>query len=51
MAAITLGEILKHVEEFEDVLQNFYSKLSQKTTHEGVRLLTEYMSRHSHRIG
>ncbi|MHC4881725.1 MAG: hypothetical protein ACYTEN_05255 [Planctomycetota bacterium] len=50
MAAITLGEILKHVEEFEDVLQNFYSKLSQKTTHEGVRLLTEYMSRHSHRI-
>ena len=47
MAAITLGEILEHVEEFEEILRDFYAKLSEKTTHEGVRLLTEYMSRHS----
>jgi hypothetical protein len=50
MLAITLGEILGHVEEFEGNLKDFYAKLSTKTTHEGVRLLTDYMSRHSFRI-
>jgi hypothetical protein len=50
MAAITLGEILKHAEDFETMLGNFYARLSQKTSHEGVRLLTEYMSRHTHHI-
>ncbi len=51
MAAITLDEILEHVEQFEQLLQDFYEKLSEDTTHEGVRLLTGYMSRHSQRIG
>jgi hypothetical protein len=50
MRAITLGEILEHVETFEENLKDFYTHLSQETTHEGVRLLTDYMSRHSHRI-
>jgi ferritin-like protein len=50
MMAITLGEILEHVEQFEQLLRDFYANLSQETTHEGVRLLTDYMSRHSLRI-
>ncbi|MHC5089629.1 MAG: hypothetical protein ACYSOF_02165 [Planctomycetota bacterium] len=50
MLAVTLGEILKYVETFEELLKNFYAKLSEESTHEGVRLLTNYMSRHSHRI-
>ena len=50
MLAITLGEILGHVEHFEQLLADYYRNLSRKTTHEGVRLLTDYMSRHSLRI-
>ncbi len=50
MLAITLGEILGHVEHFEQLLEDYYANLSHKTTHEGVRLLTDYMSRHSLRI-
>jgi hypothetical protein len=50
MLAVTLGEILGHVEHFEQLLGDYYANLSRKTTHEGVRLLTDYMSRHSLRI-
>ena len=50
MLAITLCEILGHVEHFEQLLGDYYANLSRKTTHEGVRLLTDYMSRHSLRI-
>ncbi|MHC4231498.1 MAG: hypothetical protein ACYSTW_02710, partial [Planctomycetota bacterium] len=50
MRAITLGEILGHVERFEQSLGDYYANLCRKTTHEGVRLLTDYMSRHSLRI-
>ena len=50
MLAITLGEILEHVERFEQSLGDYYSNLSRDTTHEGVRLLTDYMSRHNLRI-
>ncbi len=50
MAAITLGEILEHAEAFEELLGNLYQRLSQTSTHEGVRLLTEYMSRHTRHI-
>ena len=50
MLAITLGEILGHVEHFEQLLGDDYANLSRKTTHEGVRLLTDYMNRHSLRI-
>jgi hypothetical protein len=50
MRAITIGQVLGHIEEFEDLLSNFYEKVSQESSHEGVRLLTEYMSRHSHHM-
>ena len=50
MRAVTIGQVLDHVEEFEGMLTEFYRQFSEETTHEGVRLLTEYMSRHSHHI-
>jgi len=50
MLAITLGEIMGHVERFEQLLGDYYAKLCRDTTREGVRLLTDYMSRHSLRI-
>lgn len=50
MLAVTIGRVLDHVEKFEDLLAQFYKTISEKNSHEGVRLLTEYMSRHSHHI-
>ena len=49
MGIVTIAEVLRHVEKFEDMLADFYEKLSHDTTHEGVRLLTDYMSRHRQR--
>ena len=46
MGVVTIAEVLRHVEEFERMLAEFYAKLSHETTREGVRLLTDYMSRH-----
>jgi hypothetical protein len=46
MGVVTIAEVLRHVEEFERMLVEFYAKLSLQTTREGVRLLTDYMSRH-----
>ncbi|MDH4202066.1 MAG: hypothetical protein OEV87_04165 [Phycisphaerae bacterium] len=50
MRAITIGQVLDHVEAFEDLLSTFYETFSRESSHEGVRLLTEYMSRHSHHM-
>lgn len=49
MLDITIAEVLKHVEEFENMLADFYEKLSHDTAREGVRLLADYMSRHRRR--
>lgn len=50
MRAVTIGQVLDHVEAFEGMLVDFYQRFSRENPHEGVRLLTEYMSRHSHHI-
>lgn len=50
MRAIMISQVLEHVEKFEDMLTEFYKKFSEESSHEGVRLLTEYMSRHSHHL-
>ena len=50
MRAVTIGQILDHVEKFEAMQADFYRRLSEENPHEGVRLLTEYMSRHSSHI-
>ena len=46
MAIITIKNVLKHADQFEKMLADYYASLSDKTTREGVRLLTNYMSRH-----
>jgi rubrerythrin len=50
MAVVTVADVLKHAEEFEELLADYYATLSQRTTREGVRLLTDYMSRHRQRL-
>ena len=49
MAIITIAQVLACAEAFEGELAKFYAKVSQQTTSEGVRLLTDYMSRHRQR--
>ena len=50
MAIVTVADVLKHAETFEQMLAEYYAKLSERTVREGVRLLTDYMSRHQARI-
>ena len=50
MLAITIDEILRHAEKFESHLAEFYTKISEETTLDAVRLLTDYMGRHQNRI-
>ena len=46
MAIITIENVLEHAEQFEQMLADYYANLSEKTNRDGVRLLTDYMSRH-----
>ena len=50
MAVITVGDALKRAEEFERAVAAFYSKLSMEAEQDGVRLLTQYMSRRRPRV-
>lgn len=50
MAVVTVAEIMLHADAFERLLAEFYEKVSEKTQRDGVRLLTDYMSRHRRRI-
>jgi len=47
---VTVAGVLEHAEAFGRMLADFYSRLAQDTRREGVRLLTDYMSRHRTRI-
>ncbi len=49
MDVVTIAELLRHVEEFEDMLADFYARLSDENTREGVRMLCDYISRHRQR--
>lgn len=50
MAIITVADVLKHAEKFEEMLVEYFDKLGASAEREGVRLLTQYMSRHRLRI-
>ncbi len=50
MAVITIAQVLQHAEQFERSLVEFYAKLAAETSGEGVRMLTDYMSRHRKRM-
>lgn len=49
MRAITIKEILEHIETFENSLTIFFENIHDKTHDEGARLLTDYIARHRHR--
>ena len=49
MAIVTINQVLACAEDFEHKLAEFYAKISHETTREGVRLLSDYMSRHRER--
>ena len=49
MAIVTIAQVLVCAENFEQMLAEFYANLSHQSTKEGVRLLTDYMSRHRQR--
>jgi len=49
MIAITVGNILEHVENFENSLTEFFEHLHVNTYDERVKLLTGYIACHRHR--
>ncbi len=49
MRAITIEEILGHIENFENSLTDFFVNIHDESHDEGVRLLTGYIARHRHR--
>lgn len=46
MAIVTIGEMIKRVERFEEQLEQYYAFIRDGTRDNGVRLLTYYLSRH-----
>jgi hypothetical protein len=50
MPVVTIADVLERARRFEEMLADYYAGLARSTTREGVRLLTDYMSRHRQRI-
>jgi len=50
MGVVTVADVLRHAEDFERKLAEFYKRLSERATRDGVRILADYMSRHRLRI-
>jgi len=50
MAVVTVADVLRHAQQFEEMLREYYAGVSRRATREGVRLLADYMSRHVDRI-
>ena len=50
MAVITIDDVLRTAEGFEDRLGVYYKALCDNSTREGVRLLADYMGRHCRRL-
>jgi hypothetical protein len=50
MPIVTVLQVLKRATDFEKLLADYYANVATKTVREGVRLLSDYMSRHQNRI-
>ncbi len=50
MAVVTVAEVLRRAEEFEQAIAGFYAKVADRTSRDGVRLLAGHMSRHRVRL-
>ncbi len=47
---ISFKELIERALEFEEQLENYYVEIRDTTQHEGVRLITYYLSRHRRRL-
>jgi len=50
MVVTRVQEVVEHAERFERMLADYYAGLAHRSSREGVRLLTDYMSRHRVRL-
>ena len=50
MAIITIKDVLRQAEAFEQMLSEYYASIAHQTQREGVRLLADYMARHRARL-
>jgi rubrerythrin len=50
MRATSIAEIIAHAEKFEQDLVEFYQGISDHTNHEGVRMVADYIARHTRHI-
>ena len=50
MGVLTVADVISRAEQFEQMLSDYYATLAEHTEREGVRLLTDYLSRHRIRI-
>ena len=46
MAIITVADVLKTARDFEAKLVDYYRKIAEQTTSDGVKLLADYIGRH-----
>ncbi|MFH1502515.1 MAG: hypothetical protein ABIG03_05675 [Candidatus Eisenbacteria bacterium] len=50
MAVTTVADVLRTAESFEGKLVDYYTGVAERSTREGVKLLTDYMGRHRRRL-
>lgn len=50
MPVVTVADVVRHAEDFEAKLAEYYKGVAEQTTRDGVRILADYMSRHRRRI-
>jgi len=50
MRATSIAEIIEHAEKFEQDLVEFYREISNHTSHEGARMVTDYIALHTRHI-
>lgn len=46
MAFVTVADVLRMAEDFEAKLVDYYKRIAEQTTLDGVKLLADYMGRH-----
>ena len=50
MSVVTVADVIKHAERFEEMLEDFYRNVAARSAREGVRMLADYMGRHRRRL-
>ena len=50
MRATSIAEIIEYAEKFEQDLVRFYQGISNNTSHEGARMVTDYIARHTSHV-